>query len=81
MSGLTREQSAMLEHCLELNAAWTTSADGENVKLLASWEAKGWTERVKPPARASGLASFRITDAGRAALSKPKPHDETRGRG
>lgn len=72
MDGLTREQSAMLEYCLELSAAWTTSEDGENVKLLTAWQAKGWTERVKPRAGASGLASFRFTDAGRAALSTPE---------
>lgn len=66
---LTREQLAMAKHCLQLNAAWTTSVNGENFKILSDWETRGWAERVKSPAGYSGLAAFRITDAGRAALS------------
>ena len=73
MSELTREQQAMATHCLELNAAWTTSLDGENFKLLSDWEARGWAERVKSPA--GYLAAFRITDLGRSALSE---HESTK---
>ncbi len=65
---LTREQQAMLQHCIDLKAAWTTSVGCENHALLEDWERRGWAQSVKPPEGMHSLASYLITDAGREAL-------------
>ena len=69
-SRLTKEQAAMVDSCLALDAAWTTGNHGPNYDLLRGWEDKGWVVSVKPPEGLHSLASFQFTDAGRSALAR-----------
>lgn len=68
MSKLTPAQAEILKLCIETGAAWTTSRTSPTVAMLDEWTANGWFEAVEPPA--SFLASYRITDAGRRALTE-----------
>jgi len=65
---LTKAQDDMLDACLETGGAWTTAAGSPNDDLLAGWSDRGWAAIVPSPAGLHSLRSYRITDAGRAAL-------------
>lgn len=70
MGKLTKAQRHMLDACLETGGAWTTAVGCENDELLSGWVDRGWAERVDAPAGFHSLAAYRITDAGRQALSE-----------
>lgn len=72
-SKLTNEQEAMLSSCLALDAAWVTGASGENKALLDGWVSRGWAEEVAPPAGLKTFSAYKLTAAGRAALSQRTP--------
>lgn len=72
MTGLTKAQRHMLDACLEVDGVWTTAVGCDNDALLSGWVDRGWAESVSPPAGFHGLAAYRITPAGRQALSGAK---------
>lgn len=69
MTKLTTSQTGMLREVLETGAAWVTATGCGNHDLLRGWADRGWAKEVDPPAGASFLAAYQLTDAGKAALS------------
>lgn len=78
MSKLTDTQHSMLDACIAMDAAWTTSVGCENDELLSGWVDRGWAERAEPPAGLHSLAAYRITDAGRRALTEQEADNADR---
>ena len=69
---LTPEQSVMLATCIQLGVAWTVSPETSTHELLRSFEREGWAAEIECPL--APLIAYRITEAGKAALTRASTH-------